>query len=75
MNREIYQCERVREKTVRSESACMICQLSSLGAPVQLTPAEKKAAEQTILEFGFNMVASDKISMDRRIKDTRPAEY
>ena len=27
-----------------------------------------------IAEFGFNMVASDKISLDRRIKDTRPAE-
>ncbi|CAF1194837.1 unnamed protein product [Adineta ricciae] len=44
------------------------------GVPVQLTPAEEKAAEQTIQEFGFNMVASDKISLDRRIKDTRPAE-
>ncbi|CAF0779155.1 unnamed protein product [Adineta steineri] len=44
------------------------------GVPVILTAAEEQAAQRTIAEFGFNMVASDKISMDRRIKDTRPAE-
>lgn len=44
------------------------------GVPVQLTSSEEKKAQQTIMEYGFNMVASDKISMDRRIKDTRPAE-
>lgn len=44
------------------------------GEPVILTAAEESAAEQTIAHYGFNMVASDKISLDRRIKDTRPAE-
>ncbi len=29
---------------------------------------------KTVREYGFNMVASGKISMDRRIKDTRHAE-
>ncbi|UJR22834.1 hypothetical protein I4U23_025864 [Adineta vaga] len=44
------------------------------GVPVKLTPEEEEAAKQTVQEFGFNMVASDKISFDRRIKDTRPSE-
>lgn len=39
-----------------------------------LSPSEQAAAQRTITEYGFNMIASDKISMDRRIKDTRPAE-
>ena len=33
--------------------------------------AEKKAADLSVKEFGFNMVASDKIAMDRTIPDTR----
>ena len=41
----------------------------------QIDQSEKSKADQTVREFGFNMVASDKISLDRRIKDTRPAEY
>lgn len=44
------------------------------GVPVQLDPSEKSHADRTVAEFGFNMVASDKISLDRRIKDTRPDE-
>lgn len=44
------------------------------GVGVNLGPEEKSAADRTVREFGFNMVASDKISLDRRIKDTRPAE-
>jgi len=44
------------------------------GVPVILSPEEDKAAERTISRYGFNMVASDKISLDRQIKDTRPAE-
>jgi hypothetical protein len=45
------------------------------GVPVQADPSEKSKADQTVREFGFNMVVSDKISLDRRIKDTRPDEY
>ncbi|CAF0787263.1 unnamed protein product [Brachionus calyciflorus] len=44
------------------------------GVPVHLQPEEKESADRTVREFGFNMVASDKISLDRRIKDTRPGE-
>ena len=44
------------------------------GVPVRLAPEEKAAADRSVGEFGFNMVASDKISLDRRIRDTRPAE-
>ncbi len=44
------------------------------GVPVLLSPQEEQAAQRTISQYGFNMVASDKISMDRNIKDTRPAE-
>lgn len=43
--------------------------------PVEVEPSEKAKAEQSVREFGFNMVASEKISLDRRIKDTRPAEF
>ena len=45
------------------------------GAGVSLDALEQSGAQRLIGEFGFNMVASDKISLDRRIKDTRPAEY
>ncbi len=44
------------------------------GVPVILNPAEKADADKTVAEFGFNMVVSEKISLDRVIKDTRPAE-
>ena len=44
------------------------------GFGVHLDASEKNAASRTVAEFGFNMVASDKISLDRRIKDTRPDE-
>lgn len=46
-----------------------------IGVPVILSASEEAEAQGTITQYGFNMVASDKISMDRRIKDTRPAEY
>lgn len=39
-----------------------------------LSPEEEEKARETVSRYGFNMVASDKISLDRRIKDTRPAE-
>lgn len=45
-----------------------------IGVPVILSAAEEAKAQATITQYGFNMVASDKISMDRSIKDTRPAE-
>ena len=45
------------------------------GIPVNLDASEKARGDQSVREFGFNMVASDKISLDRRIKDTRPAEF
>lgn len=45
------------------------------GVPVHLSSNEKAAGEQSVREYGFNMVVSDKISLDRRIKDTRPQEY
>ncbi len=44
------------------------------GVAVILDPSEKAAADASVREFGFNMVASDKISLDRRIKDTRNPE-
>lgn len=44
------------------------------GEPLVLPAEEKAAADKSVREFGFNMVASDKISLDRRIKDTRPGE-
>ena len=44
------------------------------GVAVHLEAHEKSEADRSVREFGFNMVASEKISLDRRIKDTRPAE-
>ena len=44
------------------------------GTAVILDNKEMQLANSFIAEFGFNMIASDKISLDRRIKDTRPAE-
>jgi polypeptide N-acetylgalactosaminyltransferase len=35
---------------------------------------EKSAADRSTHEFGFNMVNSDKISLDRTIPDTRMDE-
>ena len=45
--------------------------LGENGEPVYTSMAEKSAADRSTREFGFNMVASDKISMDRAIPDTR----
>lgn len=44
------------------------------GEPVYTSMSEKQAADRSVREFGFNMVASDKIAMDRTIPDTRLEE-
>ncbi|XP_070180117.1 N-acetylgalactosaminyltransferase 7-like isoform X2 [Littorina saxatilis] len=44
------------------------------GKPVITSMEEKAKADQTVREFGFNMVASDKIAMNRSIPDTRMDE-
>ncbi|XP_051875280.1 N-acetylgalactosaminyltransferase 7 isoform X2 [Pristis pectinata] len=42
--------------------------------PLVLGPEYKDAVQATIKEFGFNMVASDQISLDRTINDLRHEE-
>ncbi|CAH1791951.1 unnamed protein product [Owenia fusiformis] len=44
------------------------------GEPVYISMAEKAQGDRSTQEFGFNMVASDKISMTRRVPDTRMDE-
>lgn len=44
------------------------------GAAVSHTPKEQPAVDAVIKEFGFNMVNSDKISLDRYPKDLRHQE-
>lgn len=44
------------------------------GEPVYLTSKEKQKAKAVIKEFGFNLVASDKISLNRLPKDLRHPE-
>ena len=44
------------------------------GEGVSLSSTEVSKGEKSVAEYGFNMVASGKISLDRRIKDTRPGE-
>ncbi|CAK8683668.1 unnamed protein product [Clavelina lepadiformis] len=44
------------------------------GAKVVAQPSEKDAVSASIKEFGFNMVNSDKISLDRLPKDLRHQE-
>lgn len=44
------------------------------GVAVNHLPSEKDAVDAVIKEFGFNMVTSDKISMDRLPKDLRHQE-
>jgi hypothetical protein len=79
MNQKIYLQEQVQEKEVKenlnTKQFDYIISFIEIGVPVILSASEEKAAQKTITQYGFNMVASDKISMDRRIKDTRPEEY
>ena len=44
------------------------------GAAVHLTAEEKRKGDAHMREYGFNMAASDKVSLDRAIPDTRPDE-
>nr|KAG5700904.1 hypothetical protein BaRGS_012311 [Batillaria attramentaria] len=44
------------------------------GKAVHTSMEEKAKADQTVREFGFNMVASDKVAMNRSIPDTRMEE-
>lgn len=41
------------------------------GEGVKLEGEDIKLGEQSVAEYGFNEVASDKISLDRRARDTR----
>lgn len=44
------------------------------GTAVYTSMEEKDKSDKTVREYGFNMVNSDKISLDRTIQDTRLAE-
>lgn len=62
-----------------SNLLCITCVLFNFvigegGEAVFISMEEKDASEKSIREYGFNMVASDKIAMDRTIPDTRMAE-
>jgi hypothetical protein len=41
------------------------------GEGVQLTGEDKKLGEKSVADYGFNEVASEKISLDRHARDTR----
>lgn len=43
------------------------------GEPVVLTPEEQAEADRLFPKETFNVVASNKMAMDRRIRDLRPA--
>jgi len=44
------------------------------GAPVYTSMEERGMADRSVREYGFNMVVSDKIAMNRTIPDTRMPE-
>jgi len=44
------------------------------GDPVYTSMEERARADRLMREYGFNMVASDKIAMNRTIPDTRMSE-
>ena len=43
----------------------------SNGEPVQTAPENQQDKDRAYAEYGFNQYISDKISLDRTIKDTR----
>lgn len=45
------------------------------GDPVELDKSLDDAVKKSIAEFGFNLIASDRISLDRAPKDLRHAQY
>ncbi len=45
------------------------------GTPVLTTESERRAGQAGLNRYGFNLPASEKISYDRKIKDTRQKEY
>jgi len=45
------------------------------GAPVQLTAEEQAEADKLFAKETFNVVASNKVALDRRIRDNRHPEY
>lgn len=45
------------------------------GEPVYLTPEEQAEADKLFKKETFNVVASNKVALDRRIRDNRHAEY
>ena len=45
--------------------------LGENGQPVYTGMEERSRADKSIREFGFNMINSDKITMNRTIPDTR----
>ena len=51
------------------------CITGENGEPVYTSMAEKSAADRSTGEYGFNMVVSDKIAMDRAVPDTRLDEW
>ena len=72
MNRKIYRKEQVQEKEVNREYIFGIYDFVfcwKLGVPVVLSDEEGRKAQATITEYGFNMVASDKISLDDHLTD------
>lgn len=44
------------------------------GVPVYTSMEERGRADRSVREYGFNMVVSDKIAMNRTIPDTRMSE-
>lgn len=53
---------------------CQFKTLGENGQPVYTGMEERTRADKSVREFGFNMINSDKISMNRTIPDTRVEE-
>ena len=45
------------------------------GEPVRLTAEEQEEADKLFAKETFNVIASNKVAMDRRIRDNRHPEY